>query len=185
MFAYRRKAHPKALYVTGEKHSEIQWIHWPHNLIIFCDLIVIFFAVQAWYKVKQDLPPAQETIKVVGMQWAWKFTHPGPDGLLDTADDVVAVDELHLKVNTVYHFKLGAEDVLHSFSIPVFRIKQDAIPGRVVTGWFKPTQTGTFDIQCAEICGIGHGNMGATLFVESEREHADWLDSHKQNLVHL
>ena len=111
-----------------------------------------------WYKIKQDLPRADETISVVGEQWKWRFTHPGRDGELGTQDDVETVDELHVKVGKTYHFKLESNDVLHDFSVPVFRLKQDAVPGRVITGWFKPTKTGIYDIQCAEMCGIGHGS---------------------------
>ena len=65
--------------------------------------------------------------------------------------------------------------MLHSFSVPVFRLKQDAIPGRVITGWFKPTMTGTYDIQCAEICGIGHGLMPARIVIETAEQHAAWM----------
>jgi cytochrome c oxidase subunit 2 len=66
-------------------------------------------------------------------------------------------------------------DTLHSFSVPVFRLKQDAIPGRVITGWFEPTLPGEYDIQCAEMCGVGHGIMGARIFVETAEEHEAWL----------
>jgi len=68
--------------------------------------------------------------------------------------------------------------VLQCFFVPAFRYKQDAIPGRIYTGWFKPTETGTFDILCAEICGLGHGVMGAKLVVERPEEHAAWLQQH-------
>ena len=105
--------------------------------------------------------------------------HPGADKTIGTADDVEMVDELRLKVNTTYHFKLESIDVLHSFSIPVFRLKQDAIPGRVITGWFKPTKTGRYDLQCAEICGIGHGIMMGEVLVESEEDHNKWLQTKK------
>ena len=101
--------------------------------------------------------------------------HPGLDGELDTADDIAKVNELHLRVNTLYHYKLEAKDVLHNFSVPVFRLKQDAIPGRVITGWFEPTKLGEYDIQCAEICGIGHGAMSARVFIHSAKDHADWV----------
>ena len=67
--------------------------------------------------------------------------------------------------------------MLHNFSVPVFRLKQDAIPGRVITGWFEATRTGEYGIQCAEICGIGHGLMGARIFIESPEEHAAWVGS--------
>lgn len=172
---FRRKPGKKAEYISGESHSELKWIKVPHNLILLCDVVILVFAVRLWYDVKQNLPPADETIRVIGHQWSWRFVHPGLDHQLGTADDVETVDELHLVVDKTYHFKLEAADVIHDFSIPTFRFKQDAIPGRVVTGWFKPTKTGTFDIQCAEICGIGHGIMQSTLQVELPSDHEAWL----------
>ena len=111
----------------------------------------------------------------MAQQWGWHFVHAGPDKQLGTADDIETVDELHLKVDTTYHYKLESLDVLHSFSIPVFRLKQDAVPGREITGWFRPTKTGVHDIQCAEICGIGHALMPARVYIESEQEHAAWV----------
>jgi cytochrome c oxidase subunit 2 len=144
-------------------------------LVLICDVFIIVGAVRIWYDVKQVLPPADATIRVVSQQWAWSFVHPGADGKLDTADDIRTVDQLHVAVGEVYHFELESRDVIHSFSVPAFRLKQDAIPGRVITGWFEPTQTGTYDIQCAEICGIGHGVMAARIFIESPEDHSKWL----------
>jgi cytochrome c oxidase subunit 2 len=145
--------------------------------VLFCDVFIIVGAVKVWYDIKQYLPPAEATVRVISQQWAWTFVHPGADGQIDTADDIALVDELHLQVNTKYHYKLESRDVLHSFSIPVFRLKQDAIPGRVVTGWFEPTKTGTYDLQCTEICGIGHGIMGAKVVIEDKAAHAAWIAS--------
>lgn len=176
---FRKRDNVKAQYITGTKKTEKKWLHWPHNLIIVCDLIIIGFAVKVWYDVKQDLPPAQEVVRVIGRQWAWHFVHPGLDKQLGTADDVETVDELRIKVGTLYHFKLESRDVLHSFSVPVFRLKQDAVPGRVFTGWFKPTKTGEFDIQCAEMCGMGHGMMHARLIIEDPVQHDRWLRGNK------
>jgi cytochrome c oxidase subunit 2 len=68
--------------------------------------------------------------------------------------------------------------VLHSFFVPVFRLKQDAVPGRVITGWFKPIHTGVHDILCAEICGIGHGVMGAHIVIEDPQAHREWIEAH-------
>ncbi len=175
MLRFRRKPGTKALYLTGERRAEKRWITIPHLLILACDIVLLLCSMHVWASIKQDLPAADETIRVVAQQWAWRFVHPGLDQELGTADDVQTVDELHLKVNTVYHFRLESVDSLHSFSIPVFRLKQDAVPGRVYTGWFKPIKTGTFDIQCAEICGIGHGLMGARLIVESAEAYQQWL----------
>ena len=116
-------------------------------------------------------------MRVIAQQWAWSFVHPGPDNVLDTADDITTVNELHVAKDTLYHYKLEAKDVLHNFSVPAFRLKQDAIPGRVITGWFEPTMAGTFDIQCAEICGIGHGLMPGKVHVQDAATHTAWMQA--------
>jgi cytochrome c oxidase subunit 2 len=174
---FRARPGVPSQYITGELKSEKKWITYPHLLVLVCDVFIVVAAVRVWYDVKQQAPPAQETVRVVAQQWAWSFVHPGPDKVLDTADDIRTVDELHVKANTLYHFKLEARDVLHSFSVPVFRLKQDAIPGRVISGWFEPTKTGTYDIQCAEICGIGHALMPARIVIETPEQHAAWMAS--------
>jgi cytochrome c oxidase subunit 2 len=143
-------------------------------------VIIIAFAIRTWYHVKQVQPPPDEQVRVIGQQWAWRFVHPGLDGALGTQDDVETVDEFHVKVDTTYQFQLESVDVLHSLSIPVFRLKQDAVPGRVITGWFKPTRVGVYDFQCAEICGIGHGIMQSRLVVETAEDHEKWLKAQPQ-----
>jgi cytochrome c oxidase subunit 2 len=175
LFRFRARDGVKGQYVTGELKHEKRWITIPHMLVLVCDIFIIYGAVRVWYDIKQNLPPAQETVRVIGQQWAWTFVHPGPDGQIDTADDISKINELHVREGTLYHYKLESLDVLHNFSVPVFRLKQDAIPGRVITGWFQPTMTGEHDVQCAEICGIGHGLMGARIFIESPEHHAAWL----------
>ena len=181
--AYRRRPGVKAQYITGEEKHQKRWVGIPHELVLVCDVVIIIAAVRVWVNVKQEQPPAQETVRVIAQQWAWSFVHAGPDGKLDTADDIKTVDELHVKIGETYHFKLEARDVLHSFSVPVFRIKQDAIPGREITGWFKATKTGTHDIQCTEICGIGHGLMPARIYIESKGEHDAWVDAQTAQLA--
>jgi cytochrome c oxidase subunit 2 len=180
---YRKRPGVGAQYITGELQTEKRWITIPHYFIMAFDIVIVVAAIRVWYIVKQDLPPADQTVRIVAQQWAWSFVHPGADGRLDTADDVRTVDDLHLQVDRLYHFKLESRDVLHSLSIPSFRLKQDAIPGRVVTGWFKPIKTGAFDLQCAEICGIGHGLMPARVLVETPAEHAAWVSQHSRTMV--
>ncbi len=176
---FRKRDGVKAEYITGELKSEKRWISIPHLLVLVCDVFIIVGAVRVWYHVKQELPPAQETVRVVAQQWAWSFDHPGPDGQLDTPDDIRTVDELHVEVDKLYHVKMVSRDVLHSFSVPVFRLKQDVIPGREITGWFEPTKPGTYDIQCAEICGIGHALMPARVVVGTAEQHAAWVASQR------
>ena len=177
IFKFKAKDGHKADYITGEKKSEKKWITIPHALVLLCDVVIIIGAIRVWVNVKQDLPPPDREIEVIGQQWAWTFVQPGQDGILGTADDVTTVDELHIEVDKVYHFKLKSKDVLHSFSVPAFRLKQDAVPGREIIGWFDSNKTGVYDIQCAEMCGIGHGIMGARIHIESPAEHAAWLES--------
>ena len=175
---YRAKPGVASSYVTGEEKELKRWITIPHLLVLVCDLFIIYGAVRVWVDIKQTLPETPyATVRVVGQQWAWSFVHPGPDGKLDTADDIKTVDKLHIEANKPYIYELVARDVLHNFSVPVFRLKQDAIPGRVIKGWFQATETGEFDIQCAEICGIGHGVMAGRIHIESAAQHAAWISA--------
>ena len=102
-------------------------------------------------------------------------------GGLEPEDEPAVGDAAHLAGGA----ESASRDVLHSFSVPVFRLKQDAVPGRIIRGWFEalPNKTGEYDIQCAEICGIGHGIMGARIFVESPEEHAAWNAQHSLSLA--
>ena len=175
IFKFKAKDGQPAQYITGEEKSQKRWITIPHMLVLVCDVFIIYGAVKVWYDIKQYLPPAEQTVRVIGQQWTWTFQHPGADGQLDTADDIATVNELHVQKGVTYHYQLQSVDVLHDFSVPVFRLKQDAIPGRTITGWFEPTLEGEYDVQCAEICGIGHGLMGARIFIENEAQHAAWV----------
>ena len=171
----------KALYVTGTTKEEKKFINIPHMLVLVCDVFIIIGAVQVWVEVKQTLPPADATVGIHAQQWSWIFKHPGPDGKLGTADDIDTAHDLFIEVGKTYHYKLTAEDVMHSFSVPVFRLKQDAIPGREITGWFKangPGKAGEYDIQCVEMCGIGHGIMAGRIHLQTPEKHAAWMAKH-------
>jgi cytochrome c oxidase subunit II len=174
---FRARDGERAQYITGEEAKQKRFINWPHYLVLVCDVFIVVGAVRVWVEVKQQLPSDAEAqhVRVVAQQWAWSFVHPGADGKLETPDDIRTVDELHIQVGQKYIYELESRDVLHSFSVPVFRLKQDAVPGRIITGWFEATRTGTHDIQCVEICGIGHGMMVARIVIESPEEHAAWI----------
>ena len=175
IWKFRAKPGERTQYLDGtEKHVK-KWITIPHALVLVCDVFILVGAVSVWYDVKQQLPDADSTIRVIGQQWAWTFQHPGADNELDTGDDIFTVNDLHVEVEKTYHFQMQSRDVLHSFSVPVFRLKQDAIPGRSITGWFTPTRTGEHDVQCSEICGIGHGVMAARIHIEDANTHAAWI----------
>jgi len=178
IWRFRAREGVRTQYLDGTEPHIKKWINRPHALILVLDVVVILAAVRVWVNVKQTLPPAADTVRVIGQQWGWVFQQSGADGKLDTSDDIYTTDDLYVQNLTTYHFQLQSRDVLHSFSVPVFRIKQDAVPGRTITGWFTATKAGTYDIQCVEICGIGHGVMAGRIHVQEAAEHADWITSH-------
>lgn len=177
LFRFRRKAGQKAQYITGDTHKQRMAVEIPHYLILVCDAVILIMTFLVWHTVKIELPENAERIRIVSQQWAWSFYHAGEDGLLGTKDDIPLVNELRIQVDKPYIFELESIDVMHSFSVPVFRLKQDSIPGRVIEGHFTATKTGNFMIQCAEMCGIGHGYMPANLIIESEEDHLAWIDA--------
>ena len=177
IFKFSKKNFLKAKYIEGEDPKEKKWISIPHYIVLLLDVIIIIFAIGVWVDVKQDIPKPDRIIEIEGRQWAWNFTDPGLDGILGTKDDIRTTNVLNIEVNKVYNFKLKSADVLHDFSVPVFRLKQDAIPGREITGWFKATKTGVYDIQCAEMCGIGHGLMSAKIKIKSKKKYIEWINN--------
>jgi len=121
---YRARPGVPTEYVTGEEKELKRWITIPHLLVLVCDIFIIYGAVRVWVDIKQRLPETPyATVRIVGQQWAWSFVHPGVDGKLDTADDIKTVDKLHIEAHKPYIYELVARDVIHSFSIPVFRLK--------------------------------------------------------------
>jgi cytochrome c oxidase subunit 2 len=178
IFKFRAKPGVKALHIDGYDPKHKRWITYPHNAVLVFDVIILVFAVRVWNHVKIDLPEKpDEVVKVIGQRWAWSFQHGGVDGKLDTNDDIFTAEEMHVKQGDNVVFVGTSRDVLHSFSVPVFRLKQDVIPGREGLGWFKAEKAGTFDIQCTEICGIGHGVMYGRIIVHTPAEYDAWLAS--------
>lgn len=110
-------------------------------------------------------------INVVGKQWMWKLQHPG--GRKE-------INSLHLPVNARVRLRMISEDVIHSFYIPAFRLKQDVLPGRYTTAWFETTKVGEYHLFCAEYCGTSHAQMGGKVVVMSQADYAEWLRSGTQ-----
>lgn len=143
------------------------------------------------------VPDDAAIVEATGQQWQWSFRFPGADGVLGTAavnhitpdnpfginprdpygrDDVlIETNELHLPLNQPVKMVLRSKDVLHDFYVPQFRAKMDLVPGIVTYFWVTPTATGTFDILCAELCGVGHHAMRGTVIVEEQAEFDRWL----------
>lgn len=176
LFRYRRQKNQKAAYVTGHGVKSLAWVFVPVILVLGFDLGIDIIQASVWDEVKIHLPEnPDQVIRISGKQFAWEFVHPGPDNKLDTKDDIKTLTDLYVPVNKKIVFQLQAQDVLHSFWVPTLRLKQDAVPGRTIMGWFEVIKTGTYEIACAELCGLGHGKMKGWLHILSEADYQKWV----------
>lgn len=123
--------------------------------------------------VEQD--PRTLRVEVNAQEWTWSIRYAGPDGAFNTADDVLSLDEVRVPVGRPVLFELGASDVIHSFSLPAFRVKQDAVPGQLTRLWIEPARAGTFEIVCQQFCGVSHYKMRGTLVAMPEADFDAWL----------
>ncbi|MCX6967147.1 MAG: cytochrome c oxidase subunit II [Verrucomicrobia bacterium] len=146
---------------------EITWTLVP--LII----AVCFFVVAASVYFRQRHPPADAMeIHVIGKQWMWKIQHP--QGKRE-------INELHVPVGVPIKLLMTSQDVIHSFYIPAFRIKQDVLPGRYTSMWFVPQKTGEYHLFCTQYCGEGHARMTGKAIVLSKADYQKWLTSGEQS----
>ena len=123
-------------------------------------------------------PTANDTVKieVLAQQWAWNIRYAGPDGKFNTDDDVVTLNDMHIPVGKPVYVKIRSKDVIHSFYLPNFRTKVDAFPGSTTQLWFQATQGGTFDIGCAQHCGVNHYKMHGSVTSETPEQFNQWLN---------
>ncbi len=146
------------------------------------------------------VPDDAVEFEVLAQQWQWTYRLPGEDGILGTSDAknidfdntfglnpddpngqddiLVESDELHLELDQPVKVLLRSIDVLHNFYVPQFRAKMDMVPGAVTFYWLTPTRTGTFDILCFELCGVGHHAMRGTVVVDEQSDYQAWVDEH-------
>ena len=167
--------------------------------IVVAEVILLLgFALPLWFNRTAAAPsdPKALVIRVVAEQFNWNVRYPGADGQFgDTSltlvsdtnplglnrkspggrDDVVELNVIHVPVNRPVLIQLTSKDVIHSFGVPAMRVKQDAIPGLVSPVWFTPTVMGQFDVQCSQLCGLGHYRMKAVITVESEEAFRKFL----------
>ena len=161
--------------------------------------VLVFMGQSVWASIYFVDPPEDAMIvEVSGQQFQWVFRYPGPDGVFGSLnndrlsdvnyigvdrsdpagmDDIITLNQMHVVVNEPVRVVLRSTDVIHSFHLPNFRVKQDSIPGLTVELWFTPIATGEFEIACAELCGLGHYTMRGFLTVdENEGQLQQWLD---------
>jgi cytochrome c oxidase subunit 2 len=133
-----------------------------------------------WDFKRIDADPNVVRIEVNAQQWSWAARYAGKDGIFNTSDDIVSLTDIRVPVGQPVLVELASADVLHSFYLPNFRIKTDAVPGQVNRLWFEAKETGTFDIACAQHCGVNHYKMMGHLIVLSPAEYQDWVNVQNQ-----
>ncbi len=166
--------------------------------------LLLGISMPIWASVKNDIPGEDEHplhIQVTGEQFQWNFHYAGPDGkfgrvrpeFINSATNVLGLDpndsaatddiysaELHFPIDRPVICSVSSKDVIHGFSLPVLRVKQDAIPGMRIPVWFEAGQPGNYEVACAQLCGNNHYSMRALMTVhDSEQSFNAWLDSQK------
>ncbi len=170
---YRHKEGRKAEYIHGSNKAEVIWTAIPFVIVMG----LAFYSKGLWDEIRDParIPADAYPIHVMGAQFEWTATYAGSDGQFGTSDDFASLNALHIAVDQPVVVQLEAEDVIHSFFLPEFRVKQDAVPGMTTPVWFEATRTGEFTLACAELCGLGHYRMGGTVIVHSQADFQDWL----------
>jgi cytochrome c oxidase subunit II len=158
---YSRKRHPVAVQIEGSTLLEATWT------IIPLGLFLIMFVWGALLYFRIYTPPANAmNIYIVGKQWMWKAEHPGGQH---------EINSLHVPVDQPIQLTIISQDVFHSFSIPAFRVKREAIPGRYTSVWFEASTIGTYHLFCTQYCGTEHSHMIGDVVVLSRDDYKKWL----------
>lgn len=199
LLRFNKRANPKADYVGIRGHLS-SWIELA--VAIAEGVLLLGVAVPKWAQAVDQFPTAADrptTIEVIAQQFNWNVIYPGPDGefgrrdasLVSTdnlfgqdkddpkgKDDLVLKDIIHVPVDKPVVIYLSSRDVIHSFKVIAMRVTQDAIPGLRIPLHFTPTKIGVYQINCAQLCGIGHSSMaGGRLYVDSQADYEKWLAS--------
>jgi cytochrome c oxidase subunit II len=158
---YRRKSEVMPALVHGNLKLEVAWT------IVPLMFVIVMFVWGASLFVRMSKPPdTAMDIYIVGKQWMWYAQHPS--GAKEN-------NSLHVPVGKPIKLTMASQDVIHSFYIPAFRVKQDVIPGRYSYEWFTPTAVGEYHLFCAEYCGTGHSQMVGTVYVMDPAKYQAWL----------
>jgi cytochrome c oxidase subunit 2 len=171
LWRYRHREGRQVVYTHGNNRLEVIWTIVP---AVIC-VVLALMSRRIWADVKQRMPEDGMPVGVEAEQFAWNIHYPGPDGKLFTPDDVVTLNQMHIPVGKPIVVTLRSKDVIHSFFLPEFRVKQDAVPGMTTRIWFDGKTVGHWEIACAELCGLGHYRMKGFLTVETQEDFDKWL----------
>src|SRR5438876_6094021 len=188
MVRFNQRVHPTPSRTTHRTSLEVAWTVIPIA-------ILVFIAVPSFRLLflEQNIPPADVTVKATGKQWYWSYGYPDQgkfefDSLMIQDKDLkpdqprlLSVDnEMVVPINKIVRVQVTGSDVIHSFAVPSFGIKIDAIPGRLNETWFKATKEGIYYGQCSELCGKNHAYMPIAVRVLSEQDFAAWVEEAKK-----
>jgi len=186
MVKFNAKSNPVPSRTTHNTLIEVVWTIVPV-------LILVGIAIPSFRLLfeQTDIPKADITVKATGKQWYWTYSYPDNgkfefDSLMaaDKKPRLLAVDnEMVVPVNKVVRVQTTGADVIHSFAVPAFGIKIDAIPGRLNETWFKATKVGMFYGQCSELCGKDHAFMPIAVRVVSDQDFAAWVETAKKKFA--
>ncbi len=196
LFRFRQSKNPTADYtgVTSHASSYVEIA-----VAVVEAVLLIGFAVPAWAHRVNAIPPEEEStvVNVIAKQFEWHAQYPGADGKfgkrsidlitptnaigLDRSDpngrdDIHTINQLNLPVDKPVIVYLTSQDVIHSFGLNTMRVKQDVIPGMEIPVWWVPTVTGDYEINCSQLCGLGHYRMRGFMTVMTETDFQSWLD---------
>ena len=215
---FRASKNAKADYVGVKSHLSSLL----EAVVAVIEIVILFgFGFPIWAARVTDVPSTYESVhlRVVAQQFAWNFHYPGPDGKFgktradlvneqenpvgldrssdNAADDFYTVNQLHVPVNKKIRIDLSSLDVIHSFTLPELRVKQDAIPGMVIPVHFTATMTSdeflkttigtkregkSLEVTCAQLCGLGHYRMRGFFTVHDDEGYQAWLDEQAEYL---
>ncbi len=169
---YRKREGEKATYIHGSTEAEVIWTVVPFLIVVMLGLM----SKAVWDRVKNPghFPEHAYEIEVTARQFEWEARYPGGDGELGTDADFTVLNRMHVPANRPILIHLRSTDVIHSFFVPAFRVKQDAVPGMTIPFWFEVTEVGEYTLGCAELCGIGHYRMDGQVIVLSEEDFRAW-----------
>jgi len=195
LLRFRAGRNPQANYAGVRSHFS-QYVE--ISVAVVEAVLLIAFAIPAWAKRVNEFPQDQAAtvVRVVAEQFAWNVHYPGADGQfgrtdvklvaadnqvgLDKTDpaakdDVVTINQLNFPVDKPVVVRLSSKDVIHSFAIMQMRVKQDAIPGMEIPVWFQPIATGDWEINCSQLCGLGHYRMRGFVSSQTPEDFRKWL----------
>jgi cytochrome c oxidase subunit 2 len=175
---YRRREGVRAHFIRGESLPQMAWVLIPVVIVGFLDIAIDVGARPIWNLVKEQSPAAALTVKLEALQFGWEFTYPGPDGRFGTHEDLVQTTTLVVPERQVIRLLIESQDVIHSFYVPQLRLRQDAVPGRVIPAWFEATEPGKYEIACSQLCGNSHFAMKGILRVLTAAEYRQWVNEH-------